>query len=280
MSSFRPRQHSVGTWGWVVDRAQSRTGCESHCLEALQVSADLFGRGSVVSPGGLRLPEDYCSHEREDFVEIEDIFGFPIRMDEMYVNASCLSPSFRTGASKATTVRIYNRVDDKRLACGSLQQDEAHGTHKRAFDASLALLLGSCRNTGLNFPRAGNVHFGAGSIRRLQLLGKSPMLLEKFAANDASSIGLEVASVMCSDSTGEKKRRADGAVPLKMRGRRKEMELIGSADVSRMERSLCTVCSYYRSAPCLMAYSRWRDVVFALDDLCYTWLARRRDRPL
>ena len=204
MSNFRSRKCSGGTWGWVVGRAQSRTGCESHCLEALQVSADLFGRGSVVSPGGLSFPEAHCCHEREDVVEIEDTLELPMQVNEMYVNASCLSVSFRTDSKQAATVRIYDRVNDKRLACGRLQQDEAHGTHKRAFDALLALLSGSCRNTGLNFPRASNVHFGAGSIRRTQLLGKGPMFLKKFAANDASSIGLEVASVMCSGSTSEK----------------------------------------------------------------------------
>lgn len=51
LSRFRSKQRPDGIRGRFVGREHSRTGCESHCLEALQVTGELFGTCSVVSPG-------------------------------------------------------------------------------------------------------------------------------------------------------------------------------------------------------------------------------------
>lgn len=56
LSRFRSQQRPDGIRSRFVGWEHSRTGCESHCLEALQVSGELFGTCSVVSPGVEKVP--------------------------------------------------------------------------------------------------------------------------------------------------------------------------------------------------------------------------------
>jgi hypothetical protein len=56
LSRFRSQQRPGGIRVRFVGWEHSRTGCESHCLEALQVPDELFGACSVVSPRVEEFP--------------------------------------------------------------------------------------------------------------------------------------------------------------------------------------------------------------------------------
>ena len=115
-----------------------------------------------------RFPEENCCHEHEVCFNNEDGFGLFLLVYKMYVHVSYLCPTLRADSSEASAVRICNRVNDWQLACTSLQQDGSLATQK----GGLSALLGQCRNTGLNSPRASGDEFGADSIKCSRLLGK------------------------------------------------------------------------------------------------------------
>lgn len=73
-----------------------------------------------------------------DFLDNKDGFGLSLSVNEMYAHVSYLCPTLRADSSKASTVRICNRVHDRQLACTSLKQDGSLATQK----GGLPTLLG------------------------------------------------------------------------------------------------------------------------------------------
>ena len=67
----------------------------------------------------------------------QDDFGLCLSTNEMYVHVSYVCPTLRADSSKASTARIYNRVNDRQLACTSLQQDGSLATQKGGLSALL-----------------------------------------------------------------------------------------------------------------------------------------------
>jgi hypothetical protein len=87
-------------------------------VRVLQASGELFGRRSAVSPGvmypggQLLARGGGCSTRL-----IRRIQATPASEQDICIDVTYLSPDWRADSSKATTVRIYNRVDDKQLDC-------------------------------------------------------------------------------------------------------------------------------------------------------------------
>jgi hypothetical protein len=111
-------RRASGSNGFRTAGLVCRLGTELHRVRVLQASGELFGRRSAVSPGvmypggQLLARGGGCSTRL-----IRRIQATPASEQDICIDVTYLSPDWRADSSKATTVRIYNRVDDKQLDC-------------------------------------------------------------------------------------------------------------------------------------------------------------------